>query len=101
MGTGDWGRRTRPLHLVTNPLRRWSPAAAGPRTHAAWSGDPGRPCPVPRARPHARQHDSADETLGVLQLLDGTDFDDPDAGGWKPGGDRARLVHVLSLDEEE
>jgi hypothetical protein len=37
----------------------------------------------------------------VLQLLDGPDLDHRDARRWEPGGDRARLVHVLGLDDEE
>src|SRR5262245_2059589 len=37
----------------------------------------------------------------MLQLPDGADFDDPDARRREPRGNRARLVHVPRLDEEE
>src|SRR5215475_10265029 len=38
---------------------------------------------------------------GMLQLLDRTDIDGSDAGGWKSRGHCARFVHVLGLDEKE
>src|SRR5919106_1982461 len=39
--------------------------------------------------------------MRVLQLLDRSDLDHPDASRREPRGDRAGLVHVLGLDEEE
>src|SRR5437660_8050435 len=50
------------------------------------------------------RRDSARETASitrVLQLLDRPDLDHPDARRWEPRGDRAGLVHVLGLDDEE
>src|SRR5213083_2415774 len=50
------------------------------------------------------QRDSVRETASitrVLQLLDRPDLDHGDARRWEPRGDRAGLVHVLGLDDEE
>src|SRR5437660_6795202 len=50
------------------------------------------------------RRDSARETASItrmLQFLDWPDLDHPDARRREPRGDRAGLVHVLGLDDEE
>src|SRR5881628_1440853 len=50
------------------------------------------------------QRDSVRETASITrvrQLLDRPDLDHRDARRWEPCGDRAGLVHVLGLDDEE
>src|SRR5262245_32652101 len=59
------------------------------------------PAPNDGARPALRSPRSWILRLGVVQRLDGADLDGADAGGGKSRGQRARLVHVLGLDEEE
>src|SRR5262249_20678565 len=82
-GPGRQGRRTRPLHLVADPARRWNPAATGQRTRAAWSGAPCRPGPAECTKPNGRSrgkepspgrgellrpHDDPLSLLGLLEL---------------------------------
>src|SRR5205823_7173435 len=50
------------------------------------------------------RRDSARETASItrmLQFLDWPDLDHADARRWEPRGDRAGLIHVLGLDDEE
>src|SRR5262245_16702450 len=81
-GTGVAGPR--PLQLITDRARRWSPAATGQRTRAAWSGDPRPPGPAHRsASPHARQ----------LGFGDGTSADPP-----RPGGGSLKKLPVKTTE---
>src|SRR5262245_35756176 len=89
-------RRKAASHSSRSTPSRWSPS---PEQTSAGSSYSRR-----RAWPRLRQAAPLDRRtprLGVVQLLDGTNLDSADAGGGKSRGQRARLVHVLGLDEEE